>query len=149
MKAALWTAFLLTLLVLWCREVLHFGAARREKADFKRDERRLRRRSLGLFVLLLLGGLYELSSVMPFASALHELVYYANFFIVLIWLLIIAARDVADIAESYVEERQQSTLQALVDLERKVRPATAEADRPIPNLDFSGSTDPGEPGGSA
>lgn len=138
MKAVLWTTFLLTLLFLWGREVLNFGAARREKADPKRDELRFRRRTLGLSVLFLLGVLYELHNDVPFAEPVHELAYYGVMFVVVIWLLIIAARDMRAIAESYLDEQQRMTLQSLVELEEQLR-GSAETDpdnRPIPLVRF-------------
>lgn len=138
-KAVLWTAFVLTLVLLWCREVLNYAAARRLNADSTRDQQKLRRRSLGLFVLFLLGLLYELASLIPFAHPLHELVYYGVFVIVLVWLLIIAARDLNDIAQTYVQERRDAALQALVDLEGQVGGNRNSDDTPIPPIKFPAS----------
>lgn len=155
MKIVMWAAFAGILLVLWGREILAFGAARREKSDFRRDELRFRRRTLGLFVLLCLGLLYEGSHIMPYATPVHELSYYGVFVITLIWLLIIAARDFQDIAGFYVEKNQEQTLQTLVDLEEEIHRLRSRdpGNQPIPRLDFSGDAsarqrgegNPGEP----
>ncbi|MDK2972322.1 MAG: hypothetical protein PWP23_2077 [Candidatus Sumerlaeota bacterium] len=148
-KAVLWTAFVLTLVLLWCREVLAYGAARRLKADSTADQRKLRRRSLGLFVLFLLGLFYELASIIPFAHPLHELVYYGVFVIVLVWLLIIAARDLNDIAQTYVQERRDAALQALVDLEGQIGTSGDSDDMPIPPIKFPASTQQNTAGDNA
>lgn len=140
MKIVLWVAFVTILVVLWCREVLAFGEARRTKTNPRRDELRFRRRTLGLFVLLLLGILYEGADLMPYASAVHELAYYGVFVIALIWLLIIAARDFQDLAGLYVEKNQEQALQTLVELEEELQRARGKdpEQQRIPPMDFSG-----------
>lgn len=155
MKIVLWGAFLALLLLLWGREILAFGQARREKENPRRDELRFRRRTLGLFVLLLLGAFYEIGGRLTFAGPEFELSYWGVCLILLIWLLIIATRDFRDLADLYVEKREEVTLQALVDMERELQkearkrnmqassPGIEEDNRPIPPPGPSGNPQDG------
>ena len=144
-RVILWTAFIALLAVLWGREILAFGEARRRMPDnHKRDELRFRRRTLGLFVLLLLVLSYDASNFLfdpdtLFGRAVDlrtELIYFGMCFILLIWLLIIAARDFHDIAESYLSSETNITLQTLTDVESEILKRKSGDDAPIPPMNF-------------
>jgi hypothetical protein len=150
MKILLWIAFLLLLLFLWGREILHTGAARRAGRDVRAAYRRFRRRTLGLFILFLLALTYQASDWIPFASLRHEAIYYGLYFILLIWLLIIAARDFTDLAESYVRDENRVTLETLQNLEKEIRTRRRGEDQRIPGMRFRpGKGEPANGGGEA
>ena len=141
MRIVLWTVFVIVLLMMWGRETHVYVQARRDKPDFSRDMRRFKRRSIGLFLLLLLGLMYDLSSVIsddttgqPPSQLYYELAFYGAFFGVLVALLIIVLRDFRDIAELYSEDRTRMTLETLVELERELGPDSG--DEFIPRLEF-------------
>ncbi|MCB2153574.1 hypothetical protein KQI84_01705 [bacterium] len=136
-RLVLWSTFLLLLLILWGREILVLGAAQREKEETRFENRRFRRRTTGLFVLLLLAGCYDLSNYLdPYLTARGAILYYGMCFIILIWLLIIATRDVRAEAIHYMEEQNQVTLQALLELERRVAMRDDPDWQRIPPLEF-------------
>jgi hypothetical protein len=130
----LWIPFLALLAFLAGREFLVLGEARRLGTATPTDFRRLRRRCLGLFVLLLLALQNELVDHLEFADPRHEILYWGMCFATLIWLLIIAARDAHEIAQSWSNEQQQVTLQALVEIDERLKrrrePGSAD-DQPI------------------
>jgi len=137
----MWTAFVILLAVLWGREVLHFGEQRREGTATREDYLRFRRRTLGIGVLLVLAVAADMGGLVADWLALDlrgKLLYYGICFIMLIWLLIIAARDMKAIGETWVHEQNRLTVSTLRDLESRMRSLRDPDDQPIPPLDFSG-----------
>lgn len=148
MRLVLWITFLLLLAIMWIREISQYVQARRTKPDAGRDMRRFKRRTLGLVLLLMLGLTYDLSSVLIMQGAGQatatqlrwELMYYLIFFLLFVALLILAVRDFRDVAEDYLDDQQQMTLQTLTDLDRelKARRQSDSDDQAIPRIEFPG-----------
>jgi hypothetical protein len=139
MRLVLWAVLIATLVIVWGREVLALEEVRREGMVTTGDRRRFRRRTLGLFLLLLLGVGMDMSFHVEWAAPWQEAGFYGIFFIVFIWLLIVAARDLRASLLAIAQEQRGVTLQTLEELRR-----TMEANGPrrdtdrIPLMDFSG-----------
>ena len=139
MRIVLWAVFIGILAIMWGREFIVLGEARREGAATAFDFRRFRRRSLGLLLLLLLGIGMDLSTWLQWDTPWQAIGFYGIFLIFFIWLLIVAARDLRATVLSFERERQGVTLQALEEMRRTVsrRESRDEYD-PIPLIDFTG-----------
>ncbi len=134
-RAAIWAAFLVIVAILLGRELLHMLDLRREGGACEFDRARFRRRTLGLGVLVVLAAMTDAGSLIdPYLDAPRMLAYYGVCFVVLIWLLIIAARDYRALAESWSADRDRMAVEALLELEKEIR--SDSDDEPIPPLDF-------------
>ncbi len=140
MRLIIWIVFLATLALIWSRELLAYAKARRSAPDDDtrlRLIKRFRRRSLGVFVLLLLGTSVDLSNYLDPVLAPEEMLgYYGMCLIELIWLGLIASRDITDVLEVYANSQTEMTIQALVEIEQQIEAAKDPDERKIPILKF-------------
>ncbi len=139
MRLVLWAVLMASIAIIWGREVLALGDARREGMVTAGDLQRFRRRTLGLVLLFLLGIGMDMSFHVEWAAPWQEAGFYGIFFILFLWLLIVAARDFRASLLAIAQEQRGVTLQTLEDMRR-----TMEANKPrrdtdrIPLMDFSG-----------
>ncbi|MEQ8820882.1 MAG: hypothetical protein RLY93_11610 [Sumerlaeia bacterium] len=148
-RLIVWPLFLATLTGFWIREILSLREALRHHGEdleaAKPELRRFRRRTLGLVVLVLLALGYDLLHILPFPEPRHQMAFIGVCFILLIWLLLIALRDVRDIADSYSRSRAQATVDALRFLHDRTPQDPGESDRqPIPTPRFDEPEPPPE-----
>jgi hypothetical protein len=138
-RIVLWAVFLAILGIMWGREVIVLGEARREGRATQFDFRRFRRRTLGLFLLLVLGVGMDFSTWLQWESPWQTVGFYGIFFILFIWLLIVAARDLRATVMTFERERQGVAMEAIEEMRRVVaRRASRADDQPIPLMDFTG-----------
>ncbi len=92
------------------REVLAVGAARRAGEPMVPHYRRLRRRVLGialLIVLYVIVGWYDVLADWGTFTVRDHLLYVGGVFILLIWTLITASRDLKETAHEALAERRR------------------------------------------
>ena len=132
-----WLIFLLCLGVLFCREVLNFGEAKRSGVSMERHYKLFRRRTKGLLVFLLFGFCYQLGLYIEESlEPKQRLVYFSMYFMQLIWILILVARDFHEIARSYSLLKEQVTVESLESIGKDV-----EDNKPIPLINHKGKSD--------
>lgn len=140
-RIVLWTAFIATLAILWGRELAAYFSAARFGEATDDDRARLRRRSLGLGVLLLMAAMADAGSWVEKHFELQNdaprmLAYYGVCFVLLIWLLIIASRDFRALSSTWVRDRDKATMDFLDRIEREMARDDDEDTRPIPRIQF-------------
>lgn len=111
------------------REVLVLGGAKRRGAEMIPHYKRFRRRATGLVVLFLLFlsalAFEPLARAAAFDARL-TLLYFLGAMILLIWLLLIAARDMRETAIDALAERQTMAASMLRDATERARRAGGE-----------------------
>lgn len=116
--------FVILILVFLAREILVFGQEKRSGAPEKPLLRRLRRRAKGLILLL---GLFTLTAYYgDIAEIGHfdwraNLLFMGGILILMIWILIIAARDFRESALAIIRENEEITRETLQSLEKEMR----------------------------
>lgn len=141
MAVLLWLVFLGVLAYLWAREILVFEAMRRtEEGTRPSDFQRFRRRTLGLVLLLILAALVHLGAVTPNLDHQGRIGWAGICFILVIWLLIVAARDFRASLEELMDEQQRAAIEAIIEVERAAamhrEGQPLEDHMMIPRLDF-------------
>lgn len=106
------------------REVLVLGRGRRAGEDPVPLFRRFRRRAKGLILLVLLylfAAFFD-EAIRRFHFTAREVALYAGFcLIMLIWLLLLAGRDVRDTALTALKERRELTSDSFARIEEEIR----------------------------
>lgn len=105
------------------RESLVVSEGRRNGLDEKRLYRRFRRRTKGMILMIVLyisTVFFEDIALTGIFSAREAILYIGATFILLIWLLIIASRDMKEVAHNALFERQRITLESLAELEKTI-----------------------------
>lgn len=116
------------------REVLVTGAAQRAGQDPKPYFARLRRRTKGMVVLVLLYAMaawYEEAAGALGLGVRERLWYLGGVLITLFWLLILAGRDLRESALQAMEERRRLTSETFERIQEEIRRRKAE-EEPIP-----------------
>lgn len=98
----------------------------REWAAWKRTSgevasARFRRRALGLVLLLIVPVSVALGDYLVIEDPMRRAAYYGLPTILLIWVLLIALRDLNASAEAFAKARQEATLEALRAVEEQLR----------------------------
>lgn len=138
-RIVLWAVFLAILAIMWGREFITLGEARREGTARLFDFHRFRRRTLGLFLLLLLGLGMDLSTWLEWDTPWQAVGFYGIFFILFLWLLIVAGRDLRATLASFQHENEGVTLAALEEIRRTFAAQRGSRDHDaIPLMDFTG-----------
>ena len=119
----------LVLLLLGCsgmlgREVLVLGKGRRSGEDPLPLFRRFRRRAKGLLLLIVLylfAAFFD-EAIRRLHFSAREVALYAGFcLIMLIWLLILAGRDIRETALTALKERRELTTDSFARIEEEIR----------------------------
>ncbi|CAN5194820.1 hypothetical protein BH09SUM1_BH09SUM1_07330 [soil metagenome] len=118
---------LVILLIVSCglvgRETMRVGEARRAGEDEPRIYARFRRRVKGamlLFLLYVLTAFYEEIARRAGFRGREAILYFGGDFVVLFWLLILAARDFKETAFDAIRERQRITVDALSAIDAEI-----------------------------
>ena len=117
------------LVAAWAREILEFGAARRENRLTRANYLRIRRRSLGFFLLAVLIGMVYFTTNVEAAlqTQLKPLMaWYGSCLMIAIWLMIVAARDFRATILAAVDENRAATLASVEGLESAIAKAKSE-----------------------
>lgn len=125
----LWKILLLAVLILGAlaiaaREVLVVGEERRRGAQEARVFRRFRRRAKGLLLVVVLGALalfYDEAARLLNLGPRGTILYTGLVLVMLIWLLILAGRDVKEATEELVTDQRTARQQAMADLDAVVQ----------------------------
>jgi hypothetical protein len=138
-RIVLWAVFLAILAIMWGREFITLGEARRDGSATLFDFQRFRRRTLGLFLLLLLGIGMDLSTWLKWDTPWQAVGFYGVFFILFLWLLIVAGRDLRATLATFHNENEGMTVAALEEIRRAFAAQRGSRDhQAIPLMDFSG-----------
>ncbi|MDX1972180.1 MAG: hypothetical protein SFY68_06570 [Candidatus Sumerlaeia bacterium] len=135
----LWIAIAIFLFPLLLRE---WGAYARVEADDlvkkQKARQRFHRRLLGGVLLVLLLLLLQFGDALTHHSTLQQkMLYYLGCFLLLFWVLILAARDFRDLAMDFATAQTRMTLSTLSEVQREVaRKNTGTDNSPIPPLNF-------------
>jgi hypothetical protein len=134
--------FLVILILAGCYflglEVMRTGAGRRAGLDDVELLRRLRRR-IKTFVLLLalyvMAAWYEEIARWGYFTPKATLLYFGAAFAILIWLLILAAREVRDAAHMALETSRRIRTETIEELEKEIDRARKQPPRPPAKAD--------------
>ncbi len=122
---------------LLCREILTLGQEKRAGKDVDALYKRFRRRAKGLLLLIFLFALtayYDYFEASEFSGAREIVLYVGLVMIVLIWVLILASRDLKETAHEALRNKQELTLSSLADFERELLKAHEQKVRKNPDL---------------
>lgn len=135
---------ILALLVAWSKEVVEFGAARREGRLTRESYLRFRRRSLGLFLTLCIFAMifWAEAAARSFDLDAHgRLYWYGVAFALVLWLLIVAVRDLRATVLAAMADNRKISVESLEAVERAIRERRADR-TPIPTPHFERNTPP-------
>ncbi len=124
LRLAILAILILVALAFLAREILTIGQERRAGAEEKPLYRRFRRRAKGLLLLIVLyisAAFYDELAAFGHFDAQANLLFMGGILIIMIWILIIAARDFRESALAIVRENEQMTRETLQSLEEEMR----------------------------
>ncbi len=111
------------------REILQIGEGRRAGQNEVTLYRRFRRRAKGLFLLIvlyILAAYYDEIAAWGHFGWRDMILFTGGIFIILIWALILAGRDLKETALEVTAERQRLTMEAFLDITEEIERRKAQ-----------------------